>query len=216
MVRLLSKDQQRKRRSFHNSGSSTLSINPKLEKYIQDHLVDFQVLEDKCNLIFDSEIEPDIQTILQSIPGHFLTIGNSSSFEYIYNIENEDVGKVIRELKTCLLTEKIKHITPINETYNQLIKSILSVGDIFSTFIEIVLCNLYTNSNDKIIRYQLKDGENIQISKKYSVYHIHSLLSPTLNLLYKPNLKTISEYYNTNIMKEGYKPSIFERIWLNI
>jgi hypothetical protein len=203
-------------RSFHNSGSSTLSINSKLEKYIRDHLTDFQLLNDKCNLIFNTEIDYDIQIILQAIPGHLLTVGNCSSFGYIYDIENEDVGKVIRELKTCLLTEKIKHITPINETYDQLVRSILSVGDIFSTFIEIVLCNLYTNDKDKIIRYQLKDGEKVQIDKKYSVYHIHSLLSPTLNLLYKPNLKTISEYYNATIAKEGYKSSIFEKIWLNI
>lgn len=152
---------------------------------------------------------------MKEIPGYINTVNNMSEFEYVYNVENEDIGKVIKIVKNCLLTEKTKAIIPIDETYEQLISAILSIGDIFSSFIEIVLCNLYTNSKDKVVRYQLRDNEHVSMHKKYSVYHVHSLLSPTLNLLYKPNIRTITDYYNSSI-EENIKPSIFERIWLDL
>jgi hypothetical protein len=201
-------------RSFHTSGSSTLAVNNKLKNYIRSHLVDIELQELSCKLIFDDVIPDEFIEIINTIPGFQQVHENICEFDYIYNVENEDVGKVIKELKNCLLTEKGDVICTL-DTYNRLIESILSVGNIFSSFIEIILCNLYTNNKNKIIRYQLRDNEILEISKKYSVYHIHSLLSPTLNLLYKPNLNTISEYYNT-IVKNNHKPSIFEKIWLDI
>ena len=203
-------------RSFHTSGSSTLSINDKLKEYIRYHLVNINLSNNNFELMFDENIPTEIIDILIDIPGYVKHSGTICSFDYIYDVQNEDIGKVIKDLKNCLLTEKTKNITPIEATYEQLISSILSVGDIFSTFIEIVLCNLYTNNENKVVRYQLKDGEEVKITKKYSVYHVHSILSPTLNLLYKPNLKTISKYYNDTVVKDNYKPSIFEKIWLDI
>jgi len=201
-------------RSFHTSGSSTLTINNKLKNYIREHLIDIILDKNFCTLIFNENIDEEYSEIISSVPGCIQLYANTCQFDYIYNIENEDVGKVIKDLKNCLLTEK-GDVTCTLQTYNKLIESILSVGNIFSSFIEIILCNLYTNNKNKIIRYQLRDNDILEITKKYSVYHIHSLLSPTLNLLYKPNLNTISEYYNT-VVKNCHKPSIFEKIWLDI
>jgi hypothetical protein len=202
-------------RSFHTSGSSTLLVNDTLKNYIKYHIKNIQLRDSECSLIFDETIPSEIIEIMMEIPGYINTYGNISEFQYVYNVENEDIGKVIKVVKSCLLTEKTKSITPIDETYEQLISAILSIGDIFSSFIEIVLCNLYTNSKDKVVRYQLRDNDHVSMYKKYSVYHVHSILSPTLNLLYKPNIKTITDYYNSSI-EESNKPSIFEKIWLDL
>jgi len=137
---------------------------------------------------------------------------------YSYNIglvENLDVGHIIKVVNKCLQTEN-SNIKPIAETYDILMSNILSVGEIYSSFIELILSILYVDNNDEIIRYQIKNKKPVTISKKYSIKEVHRILSPVLSLLYVPNTHSIKKYYESVLDKPNYTVSIYEKIWLDI
>jgi hypothetical protein len=90
------------------------------------------------------------------------------------------------------------------------------VGDVYSSFIELILSILYVGYDNEIIRYQIKNGLPIQITKKYSVKEAHNFLSPVLSLLYEPNTHSIKRYYDNLIQKNEHVVSVYERIWLDM
>jgi hypothetical protein len=167
-------------------------------------------------LIFNEIIPDNIQQILSEIPTFIDINKNKAIFQIITNqIPNNDITKTLRILKDLLLTEK-KNIVPIPDTYSVLIEKLLEVGDIYSIFTEMILCNLYINKQNMVFRYALKNKADTTIYKKFNVETIHSLLSPTLAMLYKPNKQTIKRFYNQeldNSNNKSRKLSILEQFW---
>jgi hypothetical protein len=108
------------------------------------------------------------------------------------------------------------NIQPISETYETLMMSILSVGEIYSSFIELILSILYVDKDNTIIRYQIKNNKAVEIVKKFSIREVHRILSPVLSLLYVPNTHSIKKYYDSVLDKENYIVSIYEKIWLDV
>ncbi len=200
------------RLSVHDSGSATLELKPELKSFIQNNIIDIKNFEDYCSISFNNI--KSIPFDIYDVPG-FIGIENDSvKFHFDLGIiENHDVGTVIKVVKEALQTEN-DNIKPINETYEEFISSILSIGEIYSSFIELMLSILYVDKEKKIIRYQIKDGKNIEIDKKYNIKTVHSILSPVLSLLYEPNIKSIKKYYQS-LENDSCKVSIYEKIWLD-
>lgn len=169
---------------------------------------------DHCKLIFIDTLQH--LELFREITG-FLDYGeNYVKFHFDLGIiENKDVGAIIKEIKNCLQTEN-KNIVSPDDTYYKLISNILSVGDIYSSFIELILSILYVGHDNKIIRYQLKEKLPLKIEKKFSVKEAHNFISPVLSLLYEPNIHSIKKYYNHLIKQDSYLVSIYEKIWMDL
>ena len=197
--------------SFHTSGSATLSIDNDIKTFIYHNLKDIDNSETECKLYFNKPIPLELVTKFTGIPGFIDFEGNDIiRYENIENVENEDVTKIIKEVNNVLNNREDPDII---EIYNILISNILSIGSIYSSFIEVVLCNLFVNKDDKVIRYCLRDGDNAAITKKYGIKSVHKILSETLSVLYQPNHITIQKLHN-KLQDKDNTISIFERIWL--
>lgn len=203
-------------RSFHTSGSATLEIDNDLKNFIQEYLVDINNTPVTTTLTFSKDIPDDQVLILSLIMGYEGHTANTVTYNYNTGIiDNLDVGAIIKTVNKCLQTENSNIKTP-EETYDVFMSSILSVGEIYSSFIELILSILYVDEDNEIIRYQLKNNKPISIKKKYSIKEVHKILSPVLSLLYVPNRHTIKKYYESVLDKENYIVSIYEKIWLDV
>lgn len=203
--------------SFHTSGSCTLKVEPKLKYFIQHHLIKITNKDDiSSTLTFDTNIPSDIIEIVKEIPGFVDIDNNDILFNNLYDVENEDVTKIIKEVNNLLNTETEKELVPLNETYNRLVNNILDVGFVYSSFVEVVLANCYVNKNNVIIRYAFCDpNEDNNIHKKYSIKLIHNLVeSGILSFLYEPNNQSLTKTYDKFDKINEDKITIFEKIWL--
>ena len=200
------------------SGSCTLPINKQLKNFIQNHLIKIEEFtSDSSKLTFDCDIPKEIFEILYEIPGYLnLEDLNTVGFKNMYNVENEDVGKIIKEVNNLLNTETEKDMLPPDETYSLLMNYILNIGFVYSCFVEVVLANCYVNKNNKIIRYAFCDpNEDNKIHKKHSIKKIHKLIeSGILSFLYEPNNESLTKTYDKFDKIDMDKITIFERIWL--
>lgn len=198
----------------HTSGQSTLDCDPVLKDYIQHNITEIKNYKDYCELYFKNEIE-HIE-LFQQVPGFIDATQNKVSYHFDLGvIENQDVGAIIKDVNKCLQTEN-KNIVDLDETYYKLLNNILSVGEMHSSFIELILSILYVGYDNEIIRYQLKRGVPIEITKKYSIKEAHNFISPVLSLLYEPNVHSIRKYYENLIEDNKYYVSIYEKIWMDL
>lgn len=169
-------------------------------------------------LTFDVNIPNDIIAILSNIEGFKdIPTHNIATFTEIETAENADVSVIVKRVKDVLKTEQFPNIDPIDKSYNELVTAILSVGNIYSSFVEVVFANLYVNRQQEVIRYALHNGGDTIPYRKYNIKKLHTLLSPVLSLLFEPNLESIERFYKTkNRIGFNNGLSIFEKIWLNI
>lgn len=196
------------------SGQATLDCDKTLQAYIQQNLIKINNYEEHCELIFKDEIQH--RETFKTIPGFMEFTETSVSYHFNLGIiKNQDIGAIIKEVDSCVQTEN-KNIVPIKDTYYKLVNNILSVGDIHSTFIELILSILYVGYDNEIIRYQLGRGVPIEITKKYSIKEAHNFISPILSLLYQPNVHSIKKYYDSLIESNSYYVSIYEKIWMDL
>jgi hypothetical protein len=201
---------------FHSSGSATLAIDIDLKDFIEEYLESIVNTDVNSTLTFKKDIPINLVEVLQAIPGYYAVTNNTVVFNYdVGIIDNLDVGAIIKTVYKCLQTENV-NIQPISETYETLMMSILSVGEIYSSFIELILSILYVDKDNTIIRYQIKNNKAVEIVKKFSIREVHRILSPVLSLLYVPNTHSIKKYYDSVLDKENYIVSIYEKIWLDV
>ena len=194
-----------------------MPLNKHLSKFIEKHLIDITNTVNDSVLTFDIDIPTEIQNIIIEIPGYIDNTGvNSVRFENMYNVENEDVTKVIKAVNKLLTTENENDMIPPNETYQLLIKYILDVGFVYSCFVEVVLANCYVNHNNVILRYAYADpNEDNRIHKKHSIKKLHNLVeSGILSFLYEPNNQSLTKTYDKFDKVDKDNLTIFERIWM--
>lgn len=188
-----------------------MQYNIQVLKFFESHLTD--ILNDinakTFELIFNIEVPQFVVDELEPF-GFVEHRSNILKFINLYNIANEDVGKTIEEVDRALMTEN-KNIIPIKDNYEKIVKELLNVNNIYSSFLEIILCNLYVNEEDVIYRYQ--QSQHKSIDKKYSVYHVSTMISPLLAMLYTPNNITMNNL-NLDLTKSIDKLSILEKIWM--
>lgn len=198
-------------RTFHLSGSCTLPVNRNIVNFISQHLQ--QINDEK--LIFDNDIPNNIILEMSKIFGFQNTNHNIAIFQGLTEVANEDVTLKIKELSTLLKGSSAYSLQDIVSFYKTFIDTILSIGNIYSVFVEIAMANMFITDTDQIFRYQLNHpsySQNIILSKKLGIKRLHTYISRLLGLLYEPNVQSIHK------LKEKTKlpisaNTIFEQIW---
>lgn len=202
--------------AFHTSGSCTLPVNPKIVNFIADHLVDIENFETTFVLYFNIDIPSEIVTLFTTINGFTTCLTNEIHFQNLYNVKNEDVTYKIKNLETLLKKNRVKAFSEMLDFYETFIETMLSIGNIYSTFIEIIMANMFITKDDQIFRHQLTQTgtiNNINICKKLGIREMSRSTSKLLGLLYQPNTKTISQLKKKNIKPQFSADTIYEQIW---
>lgn len=180
-----------------------------------------------CQIIFKNTIPQYILDKLATIPGYisfeqsnelypnlYTNTGKNVLYTSLSKIQNEDVTKTIKDVNNALLLEKAQKnkCLCIQDTYEALIKPILSLSLIYSSYIEVILANSFVN-NKTPIRYLLENDPQAKALVRMNYKQIHSIVSKLLGLLYEPNSVSISNFANASINLPVDANTIFERIW---
>jgi len=205
-------------RTFHTSGSCDLPTNPEVIKIIKAQMID--IVNDTATKTSILKFTPTLtmtQIDLFSEIDGFATYQHNESiteltYYNIYKVENRDVTAIIKDMKKLTQAESGK-LTPISDVYDRFITNALSVGQIYSTFVEIVLCNMYITKNKEILRYALQHNVNAIPHKKLNIMRLHSVISKLLGLLYEPNSQSICEFANTTNPLPITANTVLERFW---
>lgn len=202
-------------KTFHTSGSADIDYDPQIVEFLYNHLINIEYIDQETFKIkFNSKIPKELLEKFNEIEGFVKLMDNEVIYKDIYNIENNDVTKVIHDVR-ALLALQIGKTTPITDLYHQLIKMILSVGDIYSSYIEIVLCNMYLTKKGEILRYALnRDVNEYQnIKTKLAVRTLHTAVSKLLGLLFEPNARSVSIFSDQSKKLRLSSDTIFEKLW---
>lgn len=201
-------------RTFHTSGSSQLKTKPELEMFIFDHLVNLGYVDETRSFTqFDVQIPNDVIEIASQLPGYDGHDDNHLYFQDIYGVQNEDVTQVIKDTHSLLKLESGSSIASIQDTYHQYVVKVLDVGQIYSSFIELVLCNMYICGDNQVLRYALKDDINAVPNRKLNVKKLHTVVSKLLGLLYEPNAFSICKFSDKSDPLPETSDTILERLW---
>ena len=211
-------------RSFHTSGSCSVDVNFAVQNFIKEHLIDLQYFDNKeiLRVIFNIKIPDDILVYFKEIFGFISSDWNSVLYQNNIStklIKNPDIGATIQKISRVLNGEP-RNPQPIESSYNTLMSELLKVGNIYSCFIETILCNLYECQSGRIYRYELEyaKSHNIKPSKiilKYNIKKLFKKISKVLGLLYEPNRTTIKNIGTLDELSYQTK-NIYEQLWLGL
>ena len=188
-------------RSFHESGSAQLTIDKNLKDFVKEHLIDIES-EPSTNsvvLVFDTTELPEDFNKYNNFQ---ITAGNKIYFiNSLEQKQNNDPIEALRNIKIILRVGKTNIKTP-QEYYDLLMTQVLSVGAPYSSFVELLLTNMFLTDeiNNILWRYDQTSPIKIKLGDKT----LASKTSPLLNLLYQQNQKTINnidyldQYLNSN------------------
>lgn len=211
-------------RTFHTSGSCTLPTNKEVVDIIYKNLEDLNskrmlFLDDEGSTIILNRIltEQEVR-IFANIEG-YKGVHTDDGRTYImysnkYRVVNKDVTQVIQTVNQLLRRQDTKDLINISEVYHEYIDNVLDVGQIYSSFVEIVLCNMYLTKDNKIIRYALQTNPNAIAHHKLSIKKLHTVVSKLLGLLYEPNEVSIGNYLTTTTLPQQSE-TILEKVWNN-
>lgn len=224
-------------RTFHTSGSSSLPTKDNIVKYIREHLSQIINSDERqvSVLIFDEKIPDDVQFDLSTISGYldnntlskfykdiynYLTENypNFAVYQYMYNVENQDVTFKIKEANQLLLKIKPSKDKCLNvsETYSQFMDIILDLGLTYSSFIENIFANMFVYQKVPI-RYYLDIDPYTKPDVKLNLKQLHTIVSKLLGLLYEPNSISISTFSNDDIQDvKDDANTVYERLWKGI
>ena len=198
-------------RSFHESGSAQLTIDKNLKDFVKEHLIDIES-EPSTNsvvLVFDTTELPEDFNKYNNFQ---ITAGNKIYFiNSLEQKQNNDPIEALRNIKIILRVGKTNIKTP-QEYYDLLMTQVLSVGAPYSSFVELLLTNMFLTDeiNNILWRYDQTSPIKIKLGDKT----LASKTSPLLNLLYQQNQKTINnidyldQYLNSNQL------TIYEKLFL--
>jgi hypothetical protein len=138
--------------------------------------------------------------------------GNMIIFDYINEkVENIDVIAVLKDVQKVLKVMKTVENKPV-DYYLELMINLLNVGVPYSSFVEILLCNMFLSelnkSKDLIEFWRYNQEKNIVFKLGHKTMASH--LSKTLGCLYTPNKNTIRKIDGVNDSREK---TIYEKIW---
>jgi len=210
-------------RTFHSSGSSSYTFTKSLLEFIRDHLKDVINNQYKFTLVFDLPVPTRFtKEMVKSFSNteHYqdqvIIKENGLQLEFFecLEYENQDVTRILNQVNDSL---KVKHkvgYSDIISTYSEQIRNILTLGDIYSTFVEITMCNAYTGVDElKPVRYIIRDSKKVpELVTRRNIQALHEMSSSTLSLLYLPNKNTIMNMSGQSRIAAD-TPSVFEEIW---
>ncbi len=182
-------------RTFHESGRANLPTNDNIIKFFEEHLVDVESVIDNDQentiLTFDCNQFPD-----ELINSHMYIYGlkDIKTNQLIYGednaiADNKDVISVVESIKNILKQGEVS--TPVVSYYIDLMTAILEVGNIYSSFVEILFCNMFLVDKDNKIfwRYRQDLTPTFKLGDKMMAAYISS----RIGLLYQPNKNTIEQ-----------------------
>ncbi len=206
-------------RVFHTSGASDLNTYPEIILYMREYLRDIEIHGDNIYLYFN---EGKIPKKIKKIPGFKSIKKNFIHFKaYKKQVYNNDTISTVNSIKNILKTNK-KVIKKPDDYYIELIELLLSVGNIYSTYIEMMLAHMFVTNKEKkeLWRYNPNDKIVLKLSDKT----LATFISPLLGLLYQPNKNSIAnisldemeQFLNKTETIDASKLSIYERIFLGL
>lgn len=204
-------------RTFHESGRASLEVNPTIRNFFKNHLIDIKEDGDNTILIFDTNDFPEILTYVGNdapIPKLISvdTANNSLTFGPDNRvIPNEDVISIMEQIKSVLRQGDVRK-SP-SEYYQDLMTLLLSVGTVYSSFVEMLFTNMFIigdSADKKFWRYHQDENPTYKLGDKLLALHIN----PLLGLLYQPNKQTIN-LVDQNVILTMDELTIYEKIWLN-
>jgi hypothetical protein len=187
-------------RTFHESGKATLPVDEEIVKFFEEHLLDVKTtIDSKTNqeittLNFDTNQFPiKLITSGQNKP---MIYGLKGSFdtslvfgEDHYVIYNQDVITVVNNIKAILRQGPVT--TSVVPYYIDLMTALLEVGNVYSSFVEILFANMFVVDYDKKVfwRYRQDLPPTFKLGDKMMAAYISS----RIGLLYQPNKNTIEQ-----------------------
>ena len=206
-------------RTFHESGRAILSTEKPIIDFFTNHLTDVVTIEDKTKLCFDTNEFPfELTSSTSKIPGLIETNYEQSYLIYTndsFPIKNNDVIQTITDIKVLLKNGYIPQNKPPIEFYMSMMTSILEVGTVYSSFVEILFANmlLVDYEEHKFWRY----NQHLKPTFKLGDKSMAAYISPLLGLLYQPNKISIDkiDLEDLDDLDDINKLTIYERIWLN-
>ena len=194
------------------SGSSELDLDKNVSEFMKNYLVD---IEDDGHLITLKFNVDDIPDDFRNIGGYLSTEGSLVKFTKISEpgVNNDVLSSVIRVKELMKKDDKVI-MTP-TDYYSDLMKCILEVGELYSSFVELVLAHMFMTGPSDFWRYNQDQPVVLKLSEKTVAAKISSLLG----FLFAPNsisLKEIDpEEFSALDSLDPEKLSIHEKIFLN-
>ena len=189
-------------RTFHESGRAILPMDNEIVKFFEEHLIDVQTTldsntnQEETTLKFDTDQFP-IQLFntvskpqLSSIYGLKSVKDKTITFtEDHYTIYNQDVISVVTDIKNILRQGPVT--TSVVPYYIALMTALLQVGNLYSSFVEILFANMFVTDYDNKIfwRYRQDLPPTFKLGDKMMAAYISS----RIGLLYQPNKDTIEK-----------------------
>lgn len=197
-------------RSFHESGSANLGKNDIINECIKNHLIDIQETNHDITLKFNSSILPIDE--FKKVIGFKEQKDNYITYNKINDeIINLDAVETINDVNMILRKQNNITESP-NKYYEKLINAILTVGEIYSSYVEMVLAHLFIVDGEEFWRYNY----NKPIIYKTSDKAVASKISPLLGFLYQPNKQTINNFDDDfiDVISSKKQLTLHEKIFL--
>ena len=119
----------------------------------------------------------------------------------------------MKDVKNILKTKTKLNRTPV-EFYQDLISHILNVGTPYSSFVEIMLCNMFLThpKENEFWRYNL-DKPAV---RKFGDKNLAQNLSGTLGCLFQPNKQSFMKLKELEEIDDINNLTIYEKIWYEL
>lgn len=187
-----------------------MEINQDLKNFIKNYLIDIEYTLDSniVSLVFDKLPTVDFTTLsnYQDITNYKVNFVNT-----LENQPNSDPIETLRKFKEILRVAK-NNIKSPTQYYHDLMELILSVGAPFSSFIEILLANMFLTDakSNTLWRYDQSQPIKLKLGDKT----LANRISPLLGLLYQQNSKSIDNIEFLDSYIDSDKLTIYEKIFL--
>lgn len=198
-------------RSFHESGSAQINIDKNLKIFVRDHLTDIDYISEKGQifLVFDTE---DIPEEFKKYSSWIETKRNQVYFvDSLEQQQNNDPIEALRNVKLILRVGK-NNIKKPNEYYDLLIKQVLTVGAPYTSFVELLLTNMFLTDKKTSMLWRYDQSKPIKI--KLGDKTLANKTSPLLGLLYQQNQTTINDIEILDQYIENDRLTIYEKMFL--
>jgi len=198
-------------RSFHTSGSCSLDISKEIIQYLSENLIDIEPFIDNHLKYYKLKLKKlKFQDEFSKLEGFIRFDNNNIIIEDINSvIQNPDVSFIIKQFKMYLSK---KGGLDILKVYEELMNCIMKNSNLFSIYIEIVLCNMFLTDQKKIVRYSEGD---FTITSRLSIKKLYTIISNILGLLYEPNRQSILSIKDIKELKNFTPNSIYEKLWFS-
>lgn len=196
-------------RVFHTSGAANLEKNNVLVEHLRDNLKNIKETDENIFLEFNTTKFPEDYFKIQ---GFYKNIKNILIYKKLEEeVKNDDAVTIVHKVKEILKKNNKVTKSP-DEYYMELTDCILSVGNTYSSYIEMVLAHLFMINKTEFWRYNYTK----KVAYKLSDKTLSNKISPLLGFLYQPNKKTIdgADESLLELLEKNENLTIHERIFL--